>query len=154
MCSKIEPQLFLSDIVHCKRIGSLINDSSYFKTRKIHMTLKYRNDASLFHNFGVGRQVEVGSSVWINPGYLFVFIFLQHCVIALHWLPKKLYILLHMLPYLFLIVLLFFCFSRYSMVEVYVQVPEINFSILVLILTIILIAFFCFLFFFFEKYCC
>ena len=67
ICSKIEYQLLLYNIVHCKRIEPLIDDSSTFKTRRIHVTLKYRNDASLFHNFDVGRRVEVGSSVGINP---------------------------------------------------------------------------------------
>ena len=31
------------------------------------MTLKYVNDTSLFHSFGLGRRVEVDSGVWINP---------------------------------------------------------------------------------------
>ena len=44
ICSKLELLLLLSDIVHCKRIRPLISDCSKFKTRKIHVTLKYRND--------------------------------------------------------------------------------------------------------------
>ena len=55
--------------MHCKRIEPLIIDSSKFKTRKIHVNLKYRYDAFLFHNLGVGRWVDVGSSVWINPDF-------------------------------------------------------------------------------------
>ena len=46
ICTKNEPQFLLLDIGHRKIIGPLNSDSSKFKTRMIHLTLKYRMDAS------------------------------------------------------------------------------------------------------------